>query len=306
MQTSFSEVKRAPFFLARLLDNPIIAKELKGRMRGRQGATLITVYLGLLALFVALAYWFLDAEGSLSRSDPDFLQQAGKLLFGTVALSELLMIAFIGPALTSGAISSERERQTFDLLRVSLLAPRELLLGKLGSALAYLILLIFTAIPLQSLAFFVGGVGVAELLISLAMLIASAFLFCALGLYFSVVSKRAMSATALSYGTVVLPIALGFLFLFMFASSSPTGLSSAEERLLLLTAWTIFSTNPLSAAVLSELMFVEERSLLLFYPPGMHPRLALLSPWFLYLVYAFALTAIMLALSASSLKRYEY
>ncbi|MDD2922999.1 MAG: hypothetical protein PHQ36_12010, partial [Anaerolineales bacterium] len=67
MQASPSSNKENPArlnFFKRLLDNPIIAKELKGRMRGKQGATLITVYLGLIALFIIGVYLFLENDGS--------------------------------------------------------------------------------------------------------------------------------------------------------------------------------------------------------------------------------------------------
>ena len=39
---------RNPF--KRILDNPVVLKELRGRMRGRQAFILLTVYLGLIPL----------------------------------------------------------------------------------------------------------------------------------------------------------------------------------------------------------------------------------------------------------------
>ena len=45
----------------------------------------------------------------------------GKAIFGLIVWLELVMISFTAPALTSGAIALERERQTFDLLKVTLL-----------------------------------------------------------------------------------------------------------------------------------------------------------------------------------------
>ena len=164
-------------FLSRILDNPVINKELKSRMRGRQGFIILSVYLALISFFIGLIYLFLVADNSLSSGNPGYLQTVGKVVFSTVVLLELLMVSFIGPALTSGAISSERERQTFDLLRTSLLSGRALVLGKLSSAIVFLLLLIFTAIPVESLAFFLGGVGPAEIIISTLLLIVTAVFF---------------------------------------------------------------------------------------------------------------------------------
>jgi ABC-type transport system involved in multi-copper enzyme maturation permease subunit len=100
------------------------------------------------------------------------------------------MLGFIGPALTGH--SSEREHKTIDLLRTSLLSASALVFGKLSSAVIFLLLLVFTAIPVQSLAFFLGGVGMAEMVISTLMLVVTAVFFCTLGLFFSSFSKRTL------------------------------------------------------------------------------------------------------------------
>ncbi len=292
-------------FFQRLLDNPIIAKELKSRMRGKQGATLITVYLVLIAIFIIIVYLILKSDGSISNGDPGFLQKMGKTLFGVVVLSELLMIGFIGPALTSGAIASERERQTFDLLRVSLLSPRDLLVGKLGSSVMYLLLLILTAIPLQSLAFIIGGVGAAEVIISIVILVVSAFLFCALGLYFSAIAKRVLTATILSYAAILLPVIIvAALFFWISSTSGPPSDVPEIQRMWIIIILTALSTNPLTAAFLTELLLTEEHTLLIMPIPD--PYVVLPSAWIIYVLYAVTLTVLMIWLSAFYLKRYEY
>jgi ABC-type transport system involved in multi-copper enzyme maturation permease subunit len=114
-------------------DNPVILKELRGRMRGRQAFILLTVYLGLIAVLIGFIY-LTTATGSSGRWNPSQRQDVGKAVFGAVVLLELLLVSFIGPGLTAGAITAEREHQTFDLLRTTLLSARSLVLGKLGSA----------------------------------------------------------------------------------------------------------------------------------------------------------------------------
>ncbi len=89
-------------FLSQIMDNPVITKELKGRMRGRQGFIMIGSYITLISFFIVLIYLFLAADESMSSGDPGFLQTVGKIIFSTVVLLELLMLGFIGPALTSG------------------------------------------------------------------------------------------------------------------------------------------------------------------------------------------------------------
>lgn len=287
------------------MDNPIIAKELKGRMRSKQGFIMLTAYLALISLVIISVYFISTNNQSVSRINPDALQRLGKQIFNTVVMLELLMIVFIGPALTSGAISSERERGTFDLLRTSLLSSRDLIVGKLGSTVIYLLLLILTALPLQSLAFFLGGVGIPEMFISIGMLAASAFFFCTLGLYFSTLVKRTIVATVFSYSTLILPaviILFGF-YLMVDNSMDMSSFSEEEKRLILLFAWTLFSTNPFTAALVTNLILTEEQSLFLIYLPDY--SLVLFSPWILYVIFAITMTVLMIWLIVFYLNRYE-
>jgi ABC-2 type transport system permease protein len=239
MESPASSIQTKPNLLSRIMDNPVITKELKGRMRGRQGFVMLTVYLMLISFFIGLVYLFLAMEGSIASGDPSYLQTIGKVIFSTVVLLELLMVSFIGPALTAGAISSERERQTFDLLRTSLLSARALMFGKLSSAVVYLLLLIFTAIPVQSLAFFLGGVGMAEMVISTLMLVVSAVFFCALGLFFSSFAKRTLIATVSSYASILLSFIVFIIFLFFISvlSSSSASPSLIMENIIAVAVW---------------------------------------------------------------------
>ena len=286
-------------FFSRIIDNPIIRKELKGRMRGRQGFIAIAAYLGLMSFFISVFYLLLAADNGLS-GDPGFLQTVGKAIFSAVVLLELLALAFIGPALTSGAISSERERKTFDLLRASLLSARSIVFGKLGSAAAFLLLLIFTALPIQSLAFFLGGVGAAEIVISTLMLVVTALFFCALGLFFSSLSQRTLVSTVLSYAFILVSFVFFFFFLFFLNILGVIGSSAYKplEELMNAAAWLLLSINPFFAAVVSEIILIEEQNL--FLTAGGYlgsTSFPLPSPWIVYIVFHIALTALLLSLS---------
>ncbi len=285
------------------MNNPIIAKELKGRMRGRQGFVMLTAYLGLISLVIYAVYVY-SVRNTYSRS-PGFLQEAGKQVFLIVVLLEIILTGFIGPALTSGAISSERERQTYDQLRMSLLSAKDIVIGKLGSSVMYLLLLIVAAIPLQSLAFFLGGVGIEEVLISIWILTLSTINFCTLGLYFSGISKRTSIATILSYTTLILPILLFAAGIYAINENSYL-LSNASfefQRWLLNVLWTIISTNPASAAFVSEAMLIEEQNLFLIQSPV--PPMVLVSPWILYSIFSITMTILMIRLIVFYLKRHE-
>ena len=159
-------------------DNPVILKELRSRMRGSRALIIMTVYLTLLSCIVGLVYAGLASSSGTNLGNIILPQVAGKSVFGVVVGIELLMVCFLAPALTAGAIAAERERQTFDLLRTTLLPTRALVLGKLFSAMSFLLLLLVAGFPIQSLAFILGGVSVEEVLVSfLLLLVTGVFIF---------------------------------------------------------------------------------------------------------------------------------
>lgn len=292
-----------------LLDNPVILKELRGRMRGRQAFILLTIYLGLISLFIVLIYNLLNLSSSITW-DPSARQDAGKAIFGTVVLLELLLLSFIAPGLTAGSITSERERQTFEILRTTLLSARSLVLGKVGSAFSFLFLLILAALPLESLAFLLGGVGLGEMVASSLMLVVTAVFYCTLGIFFSSFMKRTLPATVSSYAVILLSFLLLAVIFFMIAylesiSSGQFGAQAAEDFLSLIL-WLLISTNPLMAAIISEVILVDQQNL--FYTTrsifGSGSGIPfLLSPWIIYIIVYMFMTVVMIWLSIRFVNR---
>jgi ABC-2 type transport system permease protein len=301
--------KRSLPNLGRILDNPVIAKELRGRMRDRRTFILLTFYLALIASFVCVVYLFLSESASGMSFNPDYRQMLGKSIFGTVVIIELLLIGFIGPGLTSGAITSEREHRTLDLLKTTLLTPRELVLGKLGAAVIYLLLLIFTVLPIQSLAFILGGVGPAEIIISTILLIVTAVFFSTLGIFFSSFLKRTLAATISSYGSILLSVLMlvFLIFSFGFLGSLMYNSNKFNEDALMVFVWIVISTNPLLAPIFTEMMLIEEQSIFISTSSSLFgsTSIPLLSPWIIYVFTYTLLTLIMITLSIWFVKRPE-
>lgn len=292
----------------RMLDNPVILKELRGRMRGRQAFVLLTVYLGLISVFIMLVYNLLGLSTSITW-DPSARQGAGKAIFGTVVLLELLLLSFIAPGLTAGAITSERERQTFEILRTTLLSARSLVLGKLSSALSFLFMLILSALPIQSIAFILGGVGLGEMVASSMMLVVTAVFFCTLGIFFSSFMKRTLTATVGSYAVILLSflilVVIFFLIAYIESISYNTFNTRALESILTLVLWFLISTNPLMAAIISEVILVDQQSLFITHNSvfGGSSGATLPSPWLIYVGFYLFLTLILILLSIYFVKR---
>jgi ABC-type transport system involved in multi-copper enzyme maturation permease subunit len=183
--------------------NPLLIKELRGHMRGARAFIVLTVYLLLLSCFTSIVYYSYSAEASVAGGGAE-MTYLGQAIFATVVLLEILTVTAITPAFTAGAISGERERKTYELLRTTLLPARGVISGKLAAALTYTLLLIVAAVPLQSLAFVLGGVVVEELALALVILLVTAIAYAAIGLFFSSLVRTTRAATGLSYVTAFL------------------------------------------------------------------------------------------------------
>jgi ABC-type transport system involved in multi-copper enzyme maturation permease subunit len=195
------------------------AKELRGRMRGRRAFVVLTLYLLLLSLFAWGIYQFQrqiqqSAFGAFGNGVPASAA-VGQAIFSGLLVLETLLVLVLAPALTAGAISMEREKQTLDLLVTTPLATLSLVLGKLFSALTYVFLLILASIPLASIVFTFGGVGPDDLVRGYVFLFALAFGTGAIALFFSALLRRTQPATVMSYLTV-LAVTLGATVVYVF------------------------------------------------------------------------------------------
>lgn len=298
-------------------DNPIILKELRSRMRGRRAFILITVYLILLGGLVGLFYLGYAAAETTPGSEFSS-NNMGRTIFGAVFGLELMMVIFIAPAMTAGAISSERERLTLDLLRSTLLSPRMMIVGKLISALSFLLLLLIVAFPLQSLAYLSGGVTLEELFIAFLILIVTAFAYSAIALFISSINHRTLASTVISYLLVNalvfgLPIFFYIIFLFLnrfMFTSDLINITSAQQTLVeivtIVIAWILISTNPIATAIASEIILIENQSALSTnIPLSNGTNIMVISPWIGYVIISLLISALLIFLSIVIIRRVD-
>jgi ABC-type transport system involved in multi-copper enzyme maturation permease subunit len=210
--------RRNPIRAARNGLDGIVAvgvKELRGRVRGRRAFVVLTFYLLFLGLFAWA--WELVAEQRYTQSAQQVGSAAlasayiGQEVFGALILIETLLVVFLAPAFTSGAISLEREKQTLDMLAATPISSLAIVVGKLLSALAYVFLLIAASIPLTAIVFVFGGVGPDDVVRAYAVLIVSALGLGSLGLFISAVMQRTQGATVVTFFSVLF-LTLGTMF----------------------------------------------------------------------------------------------
>ena len=124
-------------------------------------------------------------------------------MYMLVAVSEAAIILFIVPALTAGSISGERERQTLDLLLCTRLRPVDIVVGKLVSCLSTAFIMMVTSLPILSLVYIYGGLGITDLAQLFFCLAVTTLYIGSVSIFFSALMKRTTVATVLSYLAVI-------------------------------------------------------------------------------------------------------
>lgn len=230
----------------------IMSKELRSRFRGRRAFVVLTIYLGVLALIAYAAYvevapaarlqtQFGGAFDGSGLTGANASASIGQAIFARLSIFQLLLVGILAPAFTTGAISLEREKATLDLLITTPLRPGAIVIGKLFSALAFVLLMIVAGIPISALVLMYGGASRDDILRQLVVLVAAAIGFGVIGLFFSALTKRTQTATVVTY-SAILVLTIGTFFIWRFWSAgaaatadSPFGSTArAPEQLLYL------------------------------------------------------------------------
>lgn len=172
--------------------NPVLWRELRARFRGPRAYSLITAYL-VFILGLAFAVYRQGLDDGAAAA------QIGQALFGALLLAQLIGILLVAPALTMAALSGEVERRTYELLLATPLSGMAIVRGKLGAALAFLLVLLASGLPFLGLAWSLGGAGLLDLLaVQISLLLAAALLAC-LGLGASALLLRTERAAIAAF-----------------------------------------------------------------------------------------------------------
>lgn len=279
-----SQPRKRPW--SALSQNPVALKELRSRMRGRRAFVVLTAYLLAMSAIITLVY--LAYASASSGPSSSSARDAGKAVFAAVIAVEVFLVVFIAPAFTAGAISGEKERQTFDLLRTTLISARQTVLGKLISALSYVLLLIFASIPLQSIAFLLGGLSLSELLISQLLMVVTAVAYALWGLFCSSAMRTTLAASVATFaGAFFVLVGLPLIVLLVSAVIFPllaatAAFSSAVDILVTYGGLLLASTNLPATLVVSEIILLDENTLFFALQSIGSASYWIFSPWLVY------------------------
>ena len=178
-------------------DNPVLTKEMRIRMRGSRAYWIMLGYLGFLSLVMLGMYaGWLNQNHNYGASSA---AQLGTMIYASIYVTQIFLVLFITPAITSGAITIEKEQQTDAMLAMTRLPTRSIIAGKLLSAVAFTALLLLTSLPLVSLCFTMGSVDPMMVLNSYLMMLAGSVFVGAMGLMWSSIAKTTTQAVMYTY-----------------------------------------------------------------------------------------------------------
>jgi ABC-2 type transport system permease protein len=189
--------------------NPVLRRELLERWRGGRAVVVLVAYLALLGGLLLLLRWvavrFLEDQ-ALHGWGPAPI--AGGPMLGRFLLENLLglvlgLVLFVAPGYAAAQLAGERERRTLGLLRITLVRPRSIVLGKLGASSAWIVLLVLVTAPLAASAFVLGGATVGDLVRGLTVVLVVTVSVAAMAIGVSSRVRRTTAAVVLTYGLVL-------------------------------------------------------------------------------------------------------
>lgn len=191
--------------------SPVLGKEIKLRFRSFKSMLGVIFYLAAIGLMI-LAFIYMSTSGGPSYT---FSSHQSRQMFMVLSFLQLGLVIFVTPGLTAGVISTERERQTLNILLTTTQTSTSIILSKLFSSICFLLLLVVGSMPLYSFVFLYGGVSPELLFYVLGIYILMMISFGAIGVMFSTIIRKTIVSIVITY-SVALFLVAGTAFLFLF------------------------------------------------------------------------------------------
>jgi ABC-2 type transport system permease protein len=195
--------------------NPVLDKEFRLRMRTPRSMLAVMLYIFVLG-FIAMGFIYVSLYLNNYGGNQQFNSGMSQTMFYVLSFAQLLMIAFMAPALTAGVISSEREKQTLSMLLTTQQSSTTIILSKLLSSLSFMALIVIATLPVYSIVFLFGGISPSQLISLFLFYLFIMLLLGSLGIMFSTIFKRTMISIIVTYSVgIFIFLITGLLYLFL-------------------------------------------------------------------------------------------
>jgi len=217
---------RALAWLNRQTFNPVFVRDARSMFRGKRIVGLQLLYVIALMAVMGIASWVLFEERNVRMGGQAGLAEYGRWIFVGMFETQVVLLMLVVVAYSAGAISLEREKQTYEALAITSLTSAEVVLGKIGSITSLCYLLMFTSAPLAAFSLFFGGVSPGEMAVCYGLLALKIPFWAALGILASILVGRSLGAQVLTLMLVGAENAISVLLMDPFAGGASPGLFS--------------------------------------------------------------------------------
>jgi ABC-type transport system involved in multi-copper enzyme maturation permease subunit len=180
---------------------PMFAKDLVELAQRRQ--TYVTRVSFAVLLFLLSGLVFVPTYLMARVKALSILGSGAELLNALYGLEWFGLCLFV-PAIVSGALAAEKERNTLQLLFLTRLGPWTILVEKLLSRLIPVATLLFVSLPILMIVYLLGGVSGQDVNFAALGLVATAFQVACLSLFCSAYCATSASAFVMSYVILVI------------------------------------------------------------------------------------------------------
>src|SRR5438552_11751566 len=160
-------------YLWRLLPaNPILLRVVESGGKRKRDLFIRCGYLGLLITLVIFS--LITSSNQISGMSLSALASGSGRIFQEMSYLQLGLVALLAPIFTAGAITQEKDSQTYDILLATPLTNGQVVLGSLMSRLFFVIALLVSGIPIFSVTQIFGGVAIRSIVLSFLIAAATA------------------------------------------------------------------------------------------------------------------------------------
>ncbi|MFW6154968.1 MAG: ABC transporter permease [Planctomycetota bacterium] len=199
--------------------NPIFVRVVEAAAKRTRHAMIRIGYLGVLvAVTLVMVLFGLGGTGTLTD-----LSQKSAGLFEAISYVQLGMACLLAPIFTAGAITQEKDNQTYNVLLATPLSNAQIVLGSLTSRLYFVLALLAGGIPVFLITQLLGGVPGSSILLSFMIAAATAIFTGAVAVAIAVVRVGTGKTIFAFYVVISLYIAIGWLLAELPALAAPGG-----------------------------------------------------------------------------------
>ena len=171
----------------------LAAKEIRTLLRSRRAFLFLMLTLGIIG--GAFCLLWLSEAGNVDMAGR---VRFSRTLFQMLGLTQLCVMGLVTPIMTATAVSGEREQKTLDLLYCTAAPRLGLIFGKWVAAITFQLALLVCLLPVLSLIFQLGGVGLDEYLFTALVIAVAVATYGMLGLAISVRARRSARAMTIT------------------------------------------------------------------------------------------------------------